>query len=140
MIHIIVFFLNRLTESHIQSNVSTGAYDAARAAIDEVIEHAKTPDEKLIAYTHRIMCLTSETSDFGKAAEIGMEILSKYGFDISLSPTKAVMAKEEMKYKLALRNRSISCLTTLPIKDDPLLALCQQLNYCALCKFVRPCC
>jgi hypothetical protein len=82
------------------------------------------------------MCLTSETSDFGKATEEGLEILSKYGFDIPQSPTKTVMAKEEMKYKLALRNRSISYLTTLPIQDDSLLALCQQLNYCALCKFM----
>ena len=101
-----------------------------------MVQNAKTPDEKLIAYAHRILCLTSETSDFGKGAEIGLEILKKYGFDIPLSPTKSVMAKEEMKYKLALRNRSISCLTTLPIKDDPLLDLCAQLNLCTLCKFV----
>ncbi|KAL7493713.1 hypothetical protein ACHAWT_006191 [Skeletonema menzelii] len=122
----------KLYDALLVSEYSSGAYDAARAAIDEVIKNAKTPDEKLIAYSHRILCLTSETSDFGKGAEIGLEILTKYGFDIPLSPTKAVMAKEEMKYKLALRNRSISCLTTLPIKDDPLLDLCQQLNLCAL--------
>ncbi len=110
----------------------TGAYDAARAVIDEVIHNAKTPTEKLNAYTHRIMCLMSETSEYGKGAEMGIEILGKYGIDIPLSPTKAAMAKEEMKYKLALRNRSlISCLTSLPIKDDPLLALCQQLIHCA---------
>jgi len=115
----------------------TGAYDAARVAIDEVVRNAKTPDEKLNAYTHRVMCLMSETSDYGKGAEIGLEILSKYGFDIPQSPTKTVMAKEEMKYKIALRNRSISCLTTLPIQDDSVLALCQQLNICAMCESIH---
>ena len=115
----------------------TGAFDAARAAIDEVVQNAKTLDEKLIAYAHRIMCLMSETSEYGKAAEIGLEILRKYGFDIPLSPTKSVMAKEEMKYKLALRNRSLlSHLTSFPIKEDPLLALCQQSILCAMSKSI----
>jgi hypothetical protein len=119
-------------QSNNQSFALTGAYDAARVAIDEVVRNAKTPDEKLNAFTHRVMCLMSETSDYGKGAEIGLEILSKYGFDIPQSPTKTVMAKEEMKYKIALRNRPISCLTTLPIQDDSVLALCQQLNICAM--------
>ena len=123
--------------SHNQSFVWTGAYDAARVAIDEVVQNAKTPDEKLIAHTHCVMCLMSETSEYSRGAEEGLEILSKYGFDIPQSPTKTVMAKEEMKYKLALRNRSISCLTTLPIQDDSLLALCQQINICAMCKSIH---
>ena len=111
-----------------------GAYDAARANINKVILNAKTPDEKLNAYTHRILCLTNETSEYGKGLEAGLKILSKYGIDIPLSPSKAMMAKGLMKYKLALRNRSISCLTSFPIKHDPLLALCKELNVCALCK------
>lgn len=116
--------------------MSAGNYDPARVAIDEVVENAKTLDEKLTAFTHRVMCFMSETSEYGKATEIGVEILSKFGIQIPLSPTKAVMAKEEMKYKLALRNRSISFLANLPIKEDPLLALCQQINICAMCKWV----
>ncbi len=132
----VVFFLNRAESLNIALTL-TGKYDAARAIIDEVIRKAKTPDEKLNAYTHRILCLTNETSEYGKGAEMGVEILTKYGFDIPLSPTKTVLAKEEMKYKLALRNRSlISCLSSLPVKDDPLLALCQQLIICAMCKCI----
>ncbi len=131
----VVFFLNRAESLNI---ALTGKYDAARAVIDDVIHNVKTPDEKLNAYTHRIRCLTSETSEYGKGAEMGVEILSKYGIDIPLSPTKTAMAKEEMKYKLALRNRSlISCLTSLPVKDDPLLALCQQFSTCAMCKSIN---
>ena len=63
---------------------------------------------------------------------MGIEILRNYGMDIPISPTKAVMAKTEMKFKVALRNRPISYLSTLPIEDDPLLALCQQIDICAL--------
>eukprot|EP00984_Skeletonema_dohrnii_P022876 scaffold11978_cov146-Skeletonema_dohrnii-CCMP3373.AAC.1 len=122
----------QLYDALLVSEYSSGAYDAARVAIDEVVQNAKTPDEKLIAYTHRVKCLMSETSEYGRGAEEGLILLSKYGFDIPLSPTKTVMAKGEMKYKLALRNRSISCLTTLPIQDDSLLALCQQINRCAI--------
>uniref|UniRef100_A0A7S2LW75 Orc1-like AAA ATPase domain-containing protein n=1 Tax=Skeletonema marinoi TaxID=267567 RepID=A0A7S2LW75_9STRA len=122
----------QLYDALLVSEYSSGAYDAARVAIDEVVQNAKTPDEKLIAHTHCVMCLMSETSEYGRGAEEGLEILSKYGFDIPQSPTKTVMAKEEMKYKLALRNRSISFLTTLPIQDDSLLALCQQINICAM--------
>jgi hypothetical protein len=116
--------------------VSTGSFDAARAAIHEVVQNAKTLDEKLNAYTHRVMCLMSQTNEYGKGAEIGLEILSKYGIDIPLTPTKALMTKEEMKFKLALRNRSISCVIDFPLKDDPLLFLCQQLNICSLCKWI----
>ncbi len=132
----VVFYLNDYSHNH--SFLLTGAYDAARVVIDELIHNVKTPDEKLNAYTHRIMCLMSETSEYGKGAEMGVEILSKYGIDIPLCPSKAVTAKEEMKYKLALRNRSvISCLTSFPVKEDPLLALCHQVNICAMCKFIH---
>ncbi len=115
----------------------TGKFDAARAIIEEVIHNAKTPDEKLNAHTHRIMCLMGQTNEYGKGVEMGVEILSKYGIDIPLCPTKTMMAKEEMKYKLALRNRSLlSHLTSLPIKEDPLLALCQELILCAMSKSI----
>ena len=132
---LLLFFIS--TMLYLTNNfLLTGAYDAARAIIDEVIDNVNTPGEKLNAYTHRIMCLTSETSEYGKGLEIGLKILSKYGIDVPFSPTKAVMAKGLMKYKLALRNRSISCLASFPIKDDPLLALCKELNVCALCKSI----
>lgn len=110
----------------------TGSYDAARAAIDEVAQNAQTEAEKINAYTHRVMCLMSEKGEYGQGAEMGIEILRNYGMDIPISPTKAVMAKTEMKFKVALRNRPISHLSTLPIEDDPLLALCQQIDICAL--------
>ena len=86
-------------QTHSYNIVSTGSYDASRVAIDEVAQNAKTLEEKLNAYTHRVMCLTNQTGDYGKGAEIGLEILSKYGINIPLSPTKIDMAKEEMKVK-----------------------------------------
>ena len=94
--------------------------------INNVIKYAKTNDDKLTAYLYQMLCKCDETSDYSQAAVEGVKILNKCGFNIPTNISKAYMMKEEMKIKLALRNRSYSCLTKLPIIVDPIFCVFMQ--------------
>ncbi|KAL9180014.1 hypothetical protein ACHAXT_007984 [Thalassiosira profunda] len=107
----------------IVSEYSLGSYDKARLAIEEVLNHAKTLDEKLVAHEHRMLCKADESRDYAQGVEEGVKILNLYGYNIPNSPTKACMMKEEAKLKVAMRNRRYSCLCDLPVVDVPILVL-----------------
>lgn len=93
-------------------------------AINEVLENAKTMEDKFDAYVHRMLCQCGETRDYALGVVEGIKILSMYGLaDIPLTPSIADIAIEKMRVKLALRNRSYSHLISLPIKDAPMFEL-----------------
>ena len=93
-------------------------------AAEGVFNHAKSLDDKLEAYTYQLLCEIEEKSDYSQGLKDGLKILDLYGFSISQDISKAYMTKEEMKLKMALKNRSYSCLTSLPlIKDEPIFYL-----------------
>jgi len=111
------------------SEYSVGAFDKARAAIDEIINHAKTLDEKLSAYMHQVLCTCDETRDYSRGVEDGIKVLKLYGYDIPLEPTAIYMVKEGAKLKKALRNHSFSYLIGLQVVADfPILALFKHLT------------
>jgi hypothetical protein len=55
-----------------------------------------------------------------------------YGYNIPLNPTKADVVKQDMKLKMALKNRPYSCLVDCPIKDDPIFSLFNYVSLCAV--------
>ena len=113
--------------------LSTGSRDMANFAISNVIKYAKTNDDKLTAYLYQMLCKCEETSDYSQAAEQGAKILNLYGFSIPTNITKACMLKEEMKLKMALHLGSYSCLTKLPIIEDPIFHLLRETqNFAAI--------
>ena len=104
--------------------LSTGLYNDAKLAIEQVFNHAKSLDDKLGAHTYLLLCEIEEKSDYSQGLKDGLKILDLYGFGIPQDISKAFMTKEEMKLKIALKNRSYSCLTKLPlIKDEPIFYL-----------------
>lgn len=109
-----------------------GYYDKATAAINEVLTHASTLDDKFIANVNQFMIKRDTTRDYGTAIEDGLEILNMYGYNIPLKPTKADVIKQEMKVKMALKNRSYSCLAEIPVQDDPIFQLFAHVCECAL--------
>ena len=100
-----------------------GNYGSCQVAIDEVLTNAKTNDDKLQAHLHYVKCRREESEDYSQGVDDGVKVLHLYGFDIPLAPTKTCVAKEEMKLKVALRGKSYSCLTNLPIADVPVIAI-----------------
>eukprot|EP00804_Cyclotella_cryptica_P014908 CCRYP_000540-RA/>CCRYP_000540-RA protein AED:0.03 eAED:0.03 QI:1149/1/1/1/1/1/2/1050/711 len=116
----------------IESECFLGLYDKAKLNVDEVLDRAMTLDDKLIAYRHRILCISSETRDYAKSLEEGIRVLNIYGFDFPSSPTVKDVVKEEMKVKLALLNRSYSCLLDRPTAKNPIMELFKNLTRFAL--------
>jgi hypothetical protein len=55
-----------------------------------------------------------------------------YGYNIPLKPTKADVVKQDMKVKMALKNRPYSCLVECPINDDPIFSLFAHVCQCAV--------
>lgn len=99
----------------------------ANASIDNVLNHAHSSDDKLLAQLYQMLCKCDQTFDYAQGAMDGVRILNLHGFDIPPTLSKAYMVKEEMKLKLALHNRSYhSCLTELHIKEDPIFHLFRQ--------------
>eukprot|EP00571_Detonula_confervacea_P005110 CAMPEP_0172324898 /NCGR_PEP_ID=MMETSP1058-20130122/52584_1 /TAXON_ID=83371 /ORGANISM="Detonula confervacea, Strain CCMP 353" /LENGTH=516 /DNA_ID=CAMNT_0013041311 /DNA_START=150 /DNA_END=1697 /DNA_ORIENTATION=- len=107
----------------IVSDYSVGSFNKARLAIGEVLKHAKSLDEKLQAHRHQLLCQTAETRDYSMGVEMGIKILNRFGFDIPATLSKTYMMKEEMKLKMAMKNRSYSCLIDLPLTYAPVLSI-----------------
>ena len=107
---------------------TTGSYEKANKTIDKVLQHAKSIEEKIPAYSYQILCKCDQTFDYKTGASDCVTVLNMYGFGIPSveNMSKAYMMKEEMKVKAALRYRSYSCLTKLPFKEDPIFALFVQ--------------
>ena len=74
--------------------------------------------DKLQAHIYEMLCNIGETSDYSKGLNDGLILLKIYGFDIPKEISKAYMTKEEMKMKVALKGRSYSCLTKLPVNNE----------------------
>ena len=81
----------------------TGSYEQARLAIEQVLDNAKSLDDKMTAYIHQLYCEEKETSDYARIAVDGSKILNMYGCGIPSTLTKVTMMKEEAKFKLALK-------------------------------------
>lgn len=98
--------------------------------IDIVLNNATSVDDMLLAYLRKLLTEMEETKNYIEGVAIAVDILNKYNMEIPKKITKAYIVKEEMKLKLAMRNKSYSCLADLPLCHktyDPLFALFRQL-------------
>jgi len=112
--------------------IPQGSYDPAQAAIDRVLKNGKSLDDKLQAYLHQMLCKANQASNYQKGAEEGCKLLNLYGFAIPSTISKLYLVKEEIKLKLALKNRPYSCLVKLPLKEDPIFHLFMEVQKFAL--------
>ena len=90
----------------------------------EVLDHAKNLDDKLVAHRYKIKLTYAETRDYSESIQEAISILKMHGFNLSPNPSAAECFKEEMKVKLALRERSYSCLLDTPLVKCPLMEIC----------------
>lgn len=110
----------------------TGDLDETKKTINVVLKNGKTMNDRRLAYLHEVMCKADETRDYSLAVEHGVRVLNLFGYGIPTSPTKAHIAKEEIKLKMALRNRSYSSLTNLHVANVPILAIFKHVGKYAL--------
>ena len=89
----------------------------------EVLNHAKNLDDKLVAHRYKIALTYAETRDYNESLKEGICILKMYGFDFPQNPSAAECFKEEMKVKVALRNRPYSCMLEQPLVKNPLMEI-----------------
>ena len=97
-----------------------------------MLNNATSVDDMIDAYLHRLLTEMEKTHNYSDGAAQGVDILNKYDFEIPKKITKTCIVKEEMKLKLAMRNKSYSsCLSDLPLcqkKYDPMFKLLRQLQ------------
>jgi hypothetical protein len=100
--------------------------------VKQVLSHARTLDDKLIAYRHQIALSHAESREYAKTLKEGIGVLEIYGFDFPSDPSAAESLKEEMKVKVALHNRPYSCLLDQPLVENPLMELFKDVTQFAL--------
>lgn len=100
-----------------------GHFDKASAAIDDVLANAATLDDKFVANVNQFLVKCDSSRDYGTALEDGVGLMNLYGYNVPLKPTKADELKQDMKMKMALKNRPYSCLNERPVKEDPIFTL-----------------
>ena len=95
-----------------------------------VLNNANSAEDMLLAYLRKLLTEMEETKNYIEGVAMAVDILNKYNMEIPKKITKAYIVKEEVKSKLAMRNKSYSCLADLPLCHktyDPLFALFRQL-------------
>eukprot|EP00984_Skeletonema_dohrnii_P024270 scaffold13379_cov127-Skeletonema_dohrnii-CCMP3373.AAC.3 len=115
----------------IASECSLGNGDSMSTAIDEVLDHAKSLQDKFSAYFAMVQHLRV-SKDYRTAAHEGVKVLNMYSYNIPLQPTKADLIREKMKLRLAFKSRSYASLLKLPIIEDPIFELFNQVCWDAL--------
>jgi len=117
----------------IASEYTLGNGDRMTIAIEEVLDHAKSLQDKFSAYLHRVKSLR-ESKDYRTAAHEGVKILNKFSYNIPLKPTKLDLVRKKMKLGLTFKSRSNSyaILTSLPLTEDPIFELISQVCWDSL--------
>lgn len=98
----------------------------------EVLNHAKTLDDKLVAYRYQITLTHVEARDYVTTLKEGIKVLGIFGYGFPALPTAADCIKEEMKMKVALHSRPYSCLLDQPLVENPLMELFKDVAQYAL--------
>jgi len=115
----------------IASECNLGNGDSMSTAIDEVLDHAKSLQDKFSAYFAMVQHLRI-SKDYRTAAHEGVKVLNMYSYNIPLQPTKIDLIREKMKLRLAFKSRSYASLLKLPIIEDPIFELFNQVCWDAL--------
>jgi len=103
----------------IRSEFMLGRHDKVLSAVDEVLNNAKSLRDKLSAHMYKVKSHCETTKDYKIAAREGVKVLNMFSYNIPLEPSKADLFREKIKLNLALKGRSYSHLTTLPVTEDP---------------------
>ena len=111
---------------------STGKFDESWLNVKEVLNNAITLDDKLVAHRYKIVLTYAETRDYNESLKEGLCILEMHGFDFPPNPSAAECLKEELKVKMALRNRPYSCMLDQPLVKNPLMEIFKVVNSQAL--------
>ena len=120
-----------LLNAIIKCSFSMGRYEVTSNAINEILKRGRSLDDKINAYLYDIDKY-DPVNEYDEGVKKGVAVLRLYGFDIptSLSPSKTVMAKEEVKLQLALRNSYLN-LQKLSDQELPLMSVFQLVaRYC----------
>ena len=90
-----------------------GQTSQAEKLFDELIEHAKTEDERLDICGMKMLLYTGK-GEYEKALKIGLNALHALGMDIPVRPGSLDYAKEMLQYKYHMLGKRIEDLAELP--------------------------
>jgi histidine kinase len=96
-----------------QCQYMVGQTSQAEKLFDELIEHAKTEDERLDICGMKMLLYTGK-GEYEKALKIGLNALHALGMDIPVRPGSLDYAKEMLQYKYHMLGKRIEDLAELP--------------------------
>ena len=101
-----------------QCKYMIGDINEAEKLFDISINRAKTEFEKADLYCMK-MNLYSETGKYAEAVRIGIDVLKKYGMNLSIEPGLLDYAKELLAYKWLMLGKKTGDLVKLPEMKQP---------------------
>ena len=118
-----------------ETEYSVGNHDMAQKAVDEILKHAKSNEEKCYAHHYTVeIIVTRKDRNFNYGADKATEYLASHGIRVPKSPSKMQIFFANVRVKLAKRNRSLIEVADLrPASDyeNGIMQLLEQLTVCA---------
>ena len=88
---------------------------------EEIFENAKSLLDKSRIHSSYIEATNSKNdNNYVKSVDVALGILKLYNVDVPSAPNKGTVKREKMQLRLALRGRSMLCLTKFPVSHDAL--------------------
>jgi len=94
-----------------------GHEEQAAQAVEVVFKNARSLPEKLRAQYVYVESKVAGQS-YGASVDSGLEILGLYDVEIPTEPTERQLNREKFQLKVALRGRSLLCLSKFPIATE----------------------
>jgi predicted ATPase len=96
-----------------------GNFDFSKAAIDQVLENAKSLTEKYRAHYVLVDSFDRGSNrNYTLACRKGIEILALYGVHLSVSPSKSDVIVEKRRMESAMAGKRLEDLVELPVAVD----------------------
>ena len=101
----------------LETEYAVGNHVLAQEAVDEVLSQANSIVDKCLA---QIFCVEIfiKTRNYLDGIAKGVEFLAEHGVHVTSDPGNSAIMKEKFRLRLAMKNRSLSCMMDLPEIDD----------------------
>lgn len=101
----------------IDAELCNQSFPVVKEMIEEVIKHAKSPTDRLVAYSAKINMI-GQTGSVHEATRVGLDVLRELGEHLPLEPGTFAIIAEFIKTKGALRGKTNDNILALPSMND----------------------
>ena len=98
-----------------------GHNEQALEMAEEIFRHARSlGDKSRVHHCYAEATNSKNHSNYSSSVDTALEILKLYNIDVPSEPSKGQVKSEKLMFRMALRDRSLLCITKFPIATDPI--------------------